>query len=173
VTDVYPEPYGYSRLIQDDMVRMRWRDGSPAKNMTPGQIYEVNVTLWATSYVYDQGHSLRVSVSSSNFPRFSATPNNGWALNTTGGGGPNNTATNTFYFGGPYLSRVTLPIVDLKDLPPIRLYDIQQQAEKLIGEEAVARILKSPSMIDSYVDASYAKIRQLNTPTSWQKAEKY
>jgi len=169
VTDVYTD--GTSRLIQDGMVRLRWRNGSPAMNITPGVIYEINCTLWATSYVYNTGHSIRVSISSSNWPRFSANPNNGWALNTTGYGGPNHTATNSIFFSPKYPARITIPTVNLNQLPPIRLYELKQQAIDIMGEEAVEKILSRDPVIDSYYSPVYSKIRELNTP-EWMKGVK-
>ena len=45
--------------------------------MNPGQIYEISVDLWATSNVFLSGHSLRLEISSSNFPRFDRNLNTG------------------------------------------------------------------------------------------------
>ena len=45
--------------------------------MNPGQIYEIIVDLWATSNVFLKGHSLRLEISSSNFPRFDRNLNTG------------------------------------------------------------------------------------------------
>lgn len=38
--------------------------------LTPGQVYEVTVDLWATSHVFLPRHSLRLDLASSHFPRF-------------------------------------------------------------------------------------------------------
>jgi hypothetical protein len=45
--------------------------------MNPGQIYEITLDLWATSNVFLRGHSLRLEISSSNFPRFDRNFNTG------------------------------------------------------------------------------------------------
>ena len=71
LTDVYPS--GYSALLQDGIVRMRWRNrasSTVAQPMVPGTVYAVNVSLWSTSFIWAVGHRIRVSVSSSNSPRF-------------------------------------------------------------------------------------------------------
>ena len=69
ISDVYPT--GEVRLLQDNAVRMRWRE----QTLTPvymekDQVYEINLNLWNTSYVFAAGHSLRVAISSSNNPRY-------------------------------------------------------------------------------------------------------
>jgi len=166
LTDVYPFPNDNSRLIQDGNLRMRWRDGSPARNMTPGQIYAVNVTLWNTCYVFDQGHSIRVSISSSNYPRYSTSPNNGWPLNTTAGAqGPIHKATNTFYHSSKYPSSITLPVIQLSELPEVFIYDSWvPQIEARLGKEKTAALLAKPSVIDSYYNKEWQQMRQASLP---------
>lgn len=62
MTDVFPN--GTSLLMQDGITRMRWRDGiqNGPKLITPGQPYQVQVSLWNTSYVVAAGHSVRLIV---------------------------------------------------------------------------------------------------------------
>lgn len=115
LTDVYGD--GSSHLIQDGIIRMRWRNDAVSAQpqlMTPGTVYGVDVSLWNTSYVFPAGHRIRVAISSSNYPRFSANPNNGLALNQTG---PQNIALNTLYHSQQYPSHITLPVVDLSQMP--------------------------------------------------------
>merc|ERR1712000_174159 len=80
VSDLYPT--GEAILIQDSAVRMRWREGtlSPVY-MTKGEVYEVTLSLWNTSWAVAPGHALRISIQSSNNPRFSVNPQNGLLLN--------------------------------------------------------------------------------------------
>jgi hypothetical protein len=74
LTDVYPD--GRSMLIADGILRMRNRNGCDHWDfMETGQVYEVEVDLWSTSYIWNTGHRIRVAVSSSNYPRFLANPN--------------------------------------------------------------------------------------------------
>ena len=58
--------------MQDGIVRMRWRSlpNPDPEPMIPGQMYQVQVSLWNTSYVFSKGHSIRLAVSSSNSPRY-------------------------------------------------------------------------------------------------------
>jgi predicted acyl esterase len=74
LTDVYPD--GRSMLITDGILRMRNRNGCDHwEFMEPGVIYEVEIDLWSSSYIWNIGHKIRVAVSSSNYPRFLNNPN--------------------------------------------------------------------------------------------------
>ncbi|HID25652.1 MAG TPA: CocE/NonD family hydrolase [Thermoplasmata archaeon] len=110
LTDVYPD--GRSILITDGILRMRNRDGRDHwELMKPGEIYEIEVDLWSTSYIWNTGHRIRVAVSSSNYPRFLANPNTADAIykNTT-----YKIAHNTLYFDNTHPSCIILPIVGNK-----------------------------------------------------------
>jgi len=119
LTDVYPD--GTSQLIQDGAIRMRWREYDVPTLMKPNTTYEVLISLWNSSWVFSPGHSLRVSISSSNYPRFSVNPNNGFPLAQQG---PNITALNTVFHSTSYPSAIILPVVSLSQLPafPVELY---------------------------------------------------
>lgn len=74
LTDVYPT--GQSILLLDGIQRGMFRNSlEKPEPMKPGQVYEMRVNLWDTSYVFNKGHKIRIAVSSSNFPRFSANRN--------------------------------------------------------------------------------------------------
>ncbi len=76
LTDVYPD--GQSVLIADSIARARKRGGVKTEElMEPGKIYKLTVDLWSTAYVFNKGHSIRVAISSSNYPRFDVNPNTG------------------------------------------------------------------------------------------------
>ncbi|HCL30477.1 MAG TPA: hypothetical protein DIC52_18870, partial [Candidatus Latescibacteria bacterium] len=45
--------------------------------LVPGQVYRFDIDLWASSNVFFPGHRPRVSVTSSNFPRFDRNLNTG------------------------------------------------------------------------------------------------
>ncbi|NHJ39350.1 MAG: CocE/NonD family hydrolase [Asgard group archaeon] len=106
LTDVYPD--GRSMLIQDGIVRAKYRNNrTNPELLTPDEKVEVEIDLWSTSYVFNPGHRIRVAISSSNYPRFSANPNNGDPIFT------NNhtyTANNTIYHETEHQSYITLPI---------------------------------------------------------------
>ena len=80
--DVYPPnedyPGGYDMLINDSIIRTRFREGFDREvMMEPGTPYLVRIELPPTSNVFARGHRIRIDVSSSNFPRLERNPNTG------------------------------------------------------------------------------------------------
>ena len=85
LVDVYPPsddfPEGFDLNITDGIQRARYRDSRETEIlMTPGQIYELEVTLFPTANRFQAGHRIRLEISSSNFPRFDPNPNTGEPL---------------------------------------------------------------------------------------------
>jgi len=120
ISDSYPT--GEVRLLQDSAVRMRWREGGDVPvYMTPGEVYKIEVGLWNTSYIVAPGHKLRVSIMSSNNPRFSVNPNNGILLADPAYPGPNITAVNTLYHSAAYPSHIQLPVIEKVQLPKVNV----------------------------------------------------
>lgn len=114
--DVYPT--GESMLVNDGVYRMRFRNGfnaSDTANMVPNQHYFVDIALPSTSITFQQGHRMRIDVTSSNYPRFNRNMNTGKAmypfpLATAGDTLVNpQVANNTVYTNSVYASRVTFP----------------------------------------------------------------
>jgi len=66
--DVHPD--GYVHLVQQGIVRARYRDPGPDERIEPGRVYGYEIDLWATSYVFATGHRLRLEISSSEFDRY-------------------------------------------------------------------------------------------------------
>lgn len=105
LTDVYPD--GRSIFIAEGVHRTgpnHCLDCQKDHN-TP---HEIEVDLWSTSIVFAKGHKIRVSISSSNFPRLERNMNVG-VLGANAG--KYSVANNRVYFGGKYSSRLILPIV--------------------------------------------------------------
>jgi hypothetical protein len=129
LTDVYPKIHGGgSHLIQDGIVRMRWRNVFTNKDpqpITPGQIEKITMSLWNTSYVFNKGHRIRVSVTSSNSPRFSTNENLGLPLSMINNSHPSKyiIAKNTLHFGNGVInaSYIELPVVPLSALPIVNV----------------------------------------------------
>jgi len=139
ISDVLPS--GESRLLMDNAFRMRWREMlSEPTMMEEGEVYEISLNMWNTSYVFPAGHQLRVSVSSSNYPRFSINPNNGRMLKDEDFT-MNVTATNTIYHSAQYPSKITLPTVDKDQLPEFYLIKAFERNFPEMGsaEEVIAR----------------------------------
>jgi predicted acyl esterase len=94
LTDVYPD--GRSILIADGLTNI--------KNVAPNKTQNVDVDLWSTSLVFAKGHRIRVSISSSNYPRFEKCNNGSTEDNPA-------IARNTLYCGGNTSSNIILPVV--------------------------------------------------------------
>lgn len=114
LSDVYPD--GRSMLITDGILRMRNRNGVDHWDfMEPGEIYDVEVDMWSTSYVWNTGHQIRVAVSSSNYPRFLTNPNTKDAIyeNTI-----INIAENTIHLSSEHPSCIILPEIKQESSNP-------------------------------------------------------
>lgn len=114
VSDVYPD--GRSILVTDHILMARHRLGLEREDLlTPGIADTFNIDLWSTAQVFNRAHRLRVSVTSSNYPRFERNPNTGNpfrrndTLNTL-------VATNVVHHTLSLPSRILLPIVPLNSL---------------------------------------------------------
>ena len=107
LVDVAPD--GYARNLQDGIVRARYRTSARRPTfITPGQVYEYKIDLWATSHVFQAGHRLRVEISSSNFPRFDRNPNTGAPL---GEDDRLETAQQTVLHTAAHPSHILLPVI--------------------------------------------------------------
>lgn len=93
LSDVYPD--GRSILITDGITRL----GS--LKASTGKPQEVEVDLYSTSMVFAKGHSIRIAITSSNYPRYEKNLNGPTAQ----------VAENTLYMGGKYPSKIVFPIV--------------------------------------------------------------
>ena len=107
LVDVFPD--GYAHMIQEGIVRARYRNsGSEPSLLEPGKTYEYKIDLCATSYVVKQGHRIKVEISSSNFNRWDRNPNTG---NDYGLDAETIKANQTIYHDKEHRSYITLPII--------------------------------------------------------------
>jgi putative CocE/NonD family hydrolase len=105
--DVRPD--GFAQNLQDGIVRARYRtSASESTPITPGQVYEYTIDLWATSHVVHAGHRIRVDISSSNFPRFDRNPNTGAPI---GEESRLESARQEVHHSGARPSHIILPII--------------------------------------------------------------
>jgi uncharacterized protein len=108
LTDVAPD--GVAHNIADGIVRMRYRDSLERQDfLEPGKIYKINVDLWATSNVFLAGHTLRLDIAGSNFPRFDRNLNTQASPET---GNEGISATNRVYHDAAHPSALILPVMD-------------------------------------------------------------
>ena len=107
LVDVAPD--GFAMNVAEGILRMRYRDSRErASLMNPGQTYQINLDLWATSNVFLRGHTLRLEISSSNFPRFDRNLNTGEETNS---GRRFVSVTNTIVHDEQHPSALVLPVV--------------------------------------------------------------
>jgi putative CocE/NonD family hydrolase len=106
--DVYPD--GRSLLIAEGMQRLRHRKSTAQpKLLTPGQIEEVTVDCWSTSQIFNTGHRIRVTLTSSNFPRFDVNPGTGQPWSDSG---EKVKQTNRIHCDAEHPSRLVVPVVE-------------------------------------------------------------
>jgi uncharacterized protein len=105
--DVRPD--GYAQNIVEGVVRARFRDSLAAPSpIVPERVYEYRLDLWATSHLFKAGRSLRLEVSSSNFPRYDRNPNTGHDLFADA---ELARAHQSVFHDSRYGSRVVLPVI--------------------------------------------------------------
>lgn len=105
--DVYPDGSAFN--LDETILRARYREGYDKQVfMEDGKVYEITLSPMSTSNFFDARHSVRIEVSSSNFPRFTRNLN-------TGGNNYDETegivAHNTVHHSEKYPSRIKLPVV--------------------------------------------------------------
>jgi putative CocE/NonD family hydrolase len=105
--DVWPN--GFAQRLCDGLVRARFRNGMDKPELiTPNEIYEYQIDCWYTSQVFKAGHSIRLEISSSAFPKYDRNHNTGNPLGTDT---EFNVAEQTIYHDAEHPSCVTLPII--------------------------------------------------------------
>lgn len=105
--DVYPDGRAYN--LDETILRARYREGFDKEVMMENnKVYKLTLSPMSTSNFFEPGHSVRIEVSSSNFPRFERNMN-------TGGNNYDETsgvvAHNKIYHSAQYPSMVVLPVV--------------------------------------------------------------
>ena len=107
ITDVHPD--GTSIILRNNILRAKYRDSSDTPVLLePGKIYRVEIKMAAFSNLFKKGHAIRVSIASSNFPKW--IPNPGTGLDF-GKGTQSRSAQNTIYHDAEHPSHVVLPII--------------------------------------------------------------
>jgi putative CocE/NonD family hydrolase len=108
VIDVYPDGRAYN--LDESIQRLRYRDGydKPLAWMEPGKVVKVTLQPLTTSNYFAPGHSLRIEVSSSNFPRFDRNLNTGGKNYDEAKGV---VAHNVIHHSKQYPSKITVTVV--------------------------------------------------------------
>jgi uncharacterized protein len=82
--DVYPD--GKEMYVASGILKARYRNGfRPAdiQMMVPGKTYEFSIDMWSTAYRFVPGHQIKISVTSSDYPKFAVNPNTGGTVEPT------------------------------------------------------------------------------------------
>jgi len=109
LTDVYPD--GRSMLVCDGIIRARYRDSRKSpKLLKPGKVTVFDIDLGSMALIFNPGHRLRLTISSSNSPRFEPNANSPRPFRKHF---VRKKATNTIYYGGKRASYIELPVVPL------------------------------------------------------------
>ena len=105
VSDVGPTK---AMMVRFGALRMRWRDSDEkrAPPLEAGKIYEANIHLSATAYIFPKGHRVRVAIGSAAYPYFDANTNTGELEISSK---PAVVASNGLHMGPKHPSKVTLP----------------------------------------------------------------
>jgi uncharacterized protein len=109
VTDVYPD--GRSMLVAEGILRARYHnhpDFTDFQLLEPDTPVRLDIDLGPTSIVFNQGHRVRVSITSSSVPRFAPNPNTGDMFLAEGDSGQ--IAHTTILHSADYPSAVILPV---------------------------------------------------------------
>jgi len=107
LVDVFPN--GEARNLTDGILRIRYRHGLDKPELAqPGEVYPLNIDAGVTSNVFLAGHSIRLEISSSNFPRFDRNPNTGRAVADETA---LKKAQQVIYHSRQYPSHILLPVI--------------------------------------------------------------
>ncbi|MFC6838117.1 CocE/NonD family hydrolase [Halomarina ordinaria] len=110
--DEYPPsadfPNGFALNLSDSICRARYRGYRTDPDFVdPGTVYEFVMEPYPTANVFGPGHSIRLDISSSNFPRYDVNRNTGGPLY---GGRDYEVARNTVHHSRTHPTHVELPV---------------------------------------------------------------
>jgi putative CocE/NonD family hydrolase len=106
------DPAGRSVNLKAGIVRARFRDGTAAPSLIePHRVYEYAISLGPIGVRVPAGHSIRLSVSSSDFPHWDRNLNSGGPLFSEGFGEAV-VATQTVLHDAARPSRLVLPVIE-------------------------------------------------------------
>ena len=105
--DVYPDGRSYN--ICEGVIRARLREGPDReKLLKPGTIYPFEIDLWSTSIIFNQGHKLRLHITSSSDRGYDPNPNTGEPFRSSD---KTVVSKNTLYLDARHPSHVLLPVM--------------------------------------------------------------
>jgi len=104
---------GVVRNIADGIIRTRFRNDvwGPPSPLTPGRVERYEITLEGTAYRFEPGHRIGLIVASASFPMWDRNLNTGEAIGRTAAMA---VASQTIHHGGPFTSRLVLPVLNCR-----------------------------------------------------------
>ena len=100
---------GYSQMLRQMIQRARYRDGDEAPVLLePGAIVPYRIELYPVSNVFLEGQRIRLTVTSSSFPKWYPNGNTGKEIEEDR---PGVVAMNTIYHDAEHPSRLVLPVI--------------------------------------------------------------
>lgn len=106
--DVWPD--GTSINVTEGIIRARYRESLKRETfLKPHQIYKFTILAGTVCHYFKTGHSVRVEISSSNFPQFDRNPNNGQPFGTDN---KMFIANQTIFHNTANPSHIILPVVN-------------------------------------------------------------
>ena len=106
VMEVFPD--GTARNVRGGITTLAYRNDSDIrKSYEPGEVVEINISMWDIAWRFRAGSRIRVDISSSDFPQYSIHTNypGVWALQER-----TRKAQQKIYIGKDYPSRIEFPI---------------------------------------------------------------
>jgi putative CocE/NonD family hydrolase len=116
------DPDGTAVNLANGIQKASYRESlSHPTPITPGEVYRYTIHVWPTSNLFKAGHSIRLEISSSDFPQFAPNPNTGEPFGTTT---RRVTATQTILHDAAHPSALILSVMPTgaegRDAPPRR-----------------------------------------------------
>jgi putative CocE/NonD family hydrolase len=107
LVDVFPD--GRALIVCEGIVRARYRNGfSQPELLQPGQVAALEIRVGNTAVMFQEGHRIRLEVSSSNAPRYDVNPNTGTDIARES---TPVRATQRVFYGGENPSALILPVL--------------------------------------------------------------
>jgi putative CocE/NonD family hydrolase len=103
LSDVFPD--GRVIQLQNGLLRTRHSNPEAPQPLTPGEIYRLQIDMWATANCFRAGHRICIDISSADFPRFDRNSN------LAGEGEGTVRAVQTIYCDASRPSHVLLPVL--------------------------------------------------------------
>jgi putative CocE/NonD family hydrolase len=109
LVDVRPDGSAFN--VADGVIRARFRQSLDQPSLVqPGAIIEYEIDMWSTAHLFQTGHRIRLTITSSDFPRYDRNPNTGHDFGVDAAEDMVN-ARQTIYHDAQHASHLLLPVI--------------------------------------------------------------